>query len=97
MDDAAGDLCVSFSGLKTALLRYVQTHPDLNVPQVAASYQEAIVQAVADRTCIRDCNAKVRLYDVKNDPFQSKDLASDPDRQDRLEEMTVILDSRLRP
>lgn len=44
------DLCVSFSGLKTALLRYVQTHPDLNVPQVVASYQEAIVQAVADRT-----------------------------------------------
>jgi len=49
------------------------------------------------RTRIRDGNAKVRLYDVKNDPFQSKDLASDPDRQGRLEEMTAILDSRLRP
>ena len=44
------DLCVSFSGLKTALLRYVQTHPELDVPRVVASYQEAIVQAVADRT-----------------------------------------------
>lgn len=43
-------LCVSFSGLKTALLRYVESHPGLNVPQVVASYQEAIVQAVADRT-----------------------------------------------
>ena len=52
---------------------------------------------VALRTRIRDGNAKVRLYDVKNDPFQSKDLASDPDRQGRLEEMTAILDSRLRP
>ena len=61
------ELCVSFSGLKTALLRYVQQHPELTgstagsrdfggyevTPQVArvvASYQEAIVQAVADRT-----------------------------------------------
>jgi len=61
------ELCVSFSGLKTALLRYVQRNPillDPSVPtedfggyavspavaQVVASYQEAIVQAVADRT-----------------------------------------------
>jgi len=51
------ELCVSFSGLKTALLRYVQKHPSLledsNSPEVAkvvASYQEAIAQAVADRT-----------------------------------------------
>ncbi len=44
------ELCVSFSGLKTALLRYVQKTPDLDVPRVVASYQEAIVQAVADRT-----------------------------------------------
>ena len=61
------ELCVSFSGLKTALLRYAQQHPDLTesnegardfggyevtpqVAQVVASYQEAIVQAIADRT-----------------------------------------------
>ena len=44
------DLCVSFSGLKTALLRYVQQHHDLDIPQVVTSYQEAIVQSVADRT-----------------------------------------------
>ena len=61
------ELCVSFSGLKTALLRYVQQHPELLDPKVekrdfggyevspavahvVASYQEAIVQAVADRT-----------------------------------------------
>ena len=66
------ELCVSFSGLKTALLRHVQQHPELLAPsadaptltygknndqtvtvavaQVVASYQEAIVQAVADRT-----------------------------------------------
>ena len=45
------DLCVSFSGLKTALLRHVQAHPGaLDVPLLAASYQEAIAQALADRT-----------------------------------------------
>ena len=61
------ELCVSFSGLKTALLRHSQRHPELLAPtegardfggyavtpsvaHVVASYQEAIAQAVADRT-----------------------------------------------
>lgn len=46
------DLCVSFSGLKTALLRYVQKEQpsEADIPRVVASYQEAIVQAVAERT-----------------------------------------------
>ena len=65
------DLCVSFSGLKTALLRYVQkltgasktgdsfaeaaarpdgAVPPEMIPPVVASYQEAIVGAIADRT-----------------------------------------------
>ena len=47
-------LCVSFSGLKTALLRFVQQHPEAReepeLSRVVASYQEAIAQAVADRT-----------------------------------------------
>lgn len=51
----SADLCVSFSGLKTALLRYTQQHPEVLTDegkrtQVVASYQEAIVQAIADRT-----------------------------------------------
>ncbi len=61
------ELCVSFSGLKTALLRYVQQNPSIieskegtadfggyqvtpAIARVVASYQEAIAQAVADRT-----------------------------------------------
>jgi N6-L-threonylcarbamoyladenine synthase len=51
------ELCVSFSGLKTALLRYVQQNGGAQslqeageVPRIVTSYQEAIVQAVADRT-----------------------------------------------
>ncbi len=46
------ELCVSFSGLKTALLRYVQQHPEAtggDLDRVVTSYQEAIIQAVADR------------------------------------------------
>ena len=50
----SAELCVSFSGLKTALLRFVQQHPEAReepeLSRVVASYQEAIAQAVADRT-----------------------------------------------
>ncbi len=51
-DGLQADLCVSFSGLKTALLTYVQKHPpqtDEDVAQLCASYQEAIVDALAKR------------------------------------------------
>ena len=51
------ELCVSFSGLKTALLRHVQKEGGAEAisaagetPRLVASYQEAIVQAVAGRT-----------------------------------------------
>lgn len=51
------DLCVSFSGLKTALLRFVEKNggaekiaDDGLMPKVVASYQEAIVSVIADRT-----------------------------------------------
>lgn len=63
----SAELCVSFSGLKTALLRYTQQHPELlndtigarnfggyevtpAVAHTVASYQEAIAQAIAERT-----------------------------------------------
>ena len=53
------DLCTSFSGLKTALLHHVNrtygTAPDRNIPEadmprLVSSYQEAIVDVLADRT-----------------------------------------------
>ncbi len=40
----------SFSGLKTALLYYMKKHPDVPVPDAAASYQEAITDALIDKT-----------------------------------------------
>ena len=47
------DLCVSFSGLKTALLYSVRRNPpkdDAEKARIVAAYQEAIVGALADRT-----------------------------------------------
>lgn len=47
------DLCVSFSGLKTALLYYVKKNPphsDREKAALVAAYQEAIVGTLADRT-----------------------------------------------
>jgi N6-L-threonylcarbamoyladenine synthase len=47
------ELCVSFSGLKTALLYSVRKNPpkdDAEKARIVAAYQEAIVGALADRT-----------------------------------------------
>lgn len=50
---AQADLCFSFSGLKTALLYHLKNHADpassLDLGAIAASYQEAIVDALIDR------------------------------------------------
>lgn len=53
------DLCTSFSGLKTSLLRYVERTygsaadrkiPESDLPRLVSSYQESIVDILADRT-----------------------------------------------
>jgi N6-L-threonylcarbamoyladenine synthase len=53
MEDS-GDLDFSMSGLKTAVLRYVKTERaagrELDVPDVAASFQEAIVDVQVSKT-----------------------------------------------
>lgn len=56
-------LCFSFSGLKTSLRYYLQGHPDAlpdHLPDLAASYQDAVMGALADRTeeAIRKTRAK---------------------------------------
>jgi len=46
------ELCVSFSGLKTALLNYLQSNPpegEGRVAQIACDYQEAVVDALTKR------------------------------------------------
>ncbi len=42
----------SFSGLKTAVARYIQTHPDAyrdQIDEIAAGFQEAVVDVLADK------------------------------------------------
>ena len=62
--EGSGDLDFSLSGLKTAVLRYVRTEQaagrEIDVPDMAASFQEAIVDvqvsktiAAAERTGVR--------------------------------------------
>ena len=36
----------SFSGLKTAVVRYVRAHPDISTADVAASFQQAVVDVL---------------------------------------------------
>ena len=52
---------------------------------------------VALRVRMREGGAKVRLYNVAKDPFQTNDLADDPEQRSRLVEMSAILNARLRP
>lgn len=56
--------CVSFSGLKTALLYHLKAHPlgpepDPEVPHLAASYQEAIVDTLVQRAAHASQASKV--------------------------------------
>ncbi len=50
----------SFSGLKTAVINHVRKHPDAVTPDVAASFQEAVVDVLVHkaRRAARDLGAK---------------------------------------
>ncbi len=43
-------LNLSFSGLKTAVINYVRRHPDVSAPDVAASFQAAVVDVLVTKT-----------------------------------------------
>ncbi len=45
-----GSLDFSFSGLKTAVVRYVRAHPSVATEDVAASFQEAVVDVLVEKT-----------------------------------------------
>ncbi len=42
-------LAFSFSGLKTAVVHYVRDHPDVPTPDVAASFQQAVVDVLVHK------------------------------------------------
>jgi N6-L-threonylcarbamoyladenine synthase len=49
----------SFSGIKTSVLTYVRKHPDVNIADVAASFQEAVVDVLVTkaRRAVREVGA----------------------------------------
>jgi N6-L-threonylcarbamoyladenine synthase len=51
LGDMQAEMCVSFSGLKTALMLHLKAHPPApkEIPEISSSYQEAIVGALVDR------------------------------------------------
>ena len=53
---------------------------------------------VALRTRMREGGegAKVRLYNVVEDPFQSRDLSGEPEHQERLKKLSELLDRGFR-
>jgi N6-L-threonylcarbamoyladenine synthase len=60
---ASDSLDFSFSGLKTALLRYINAHPSEvqeHLPDIAASFQQAIVDVLVEKTF-----RAVRAYGVE--------------------------------
>lgn len=64
MPDIVPKYCVSFSGLKTSLLYHIKDHPlgsgpDAEVNNLAASYQEAIVDTLVQRASHAADTAKV--------------------------------------
>lgn len=47
-----GQLDCSFSGLKTAVVQYVRAHPECVVADVAASFQEAVVDQLVEKLAL---------------------------------------------
>lgn len=45
-----GELDFSFSGLKTAVLYTLQKHPDAEIPDIAASFQTAVIEVLVEKT-----------------------------------------------
>jgi len=61
------ELCVSFSGLKTSLMYRLRDHlpeNDAQVAEIVASYQEAIVDALADRCALALRDGRYRALAV---------------------------------
>ena len=61
------DLCVSFSGLKTALITHVRKHPprdERDVARICSAYQEAIVEALALRADLALKRGRYRSFAV---------------------------------
>ncbi len=50
----------SFSGLKTSVINYVRNHPDVSTADVAASFQEAVVDILVEKTGLAAAHVQAR-------------------------------------
>ena len=50
----------SFSGLKTSVINYVRKHPEVATADVAASFQEAVVDILVEKTRLAAARARAR-------------------------------------
>jgi N6-L-threonylcarbamoyladenine synthase len=50
----------SFSGLKTSVINYVRNHPDVSTADVAASFQEAVVDILVEKTRLAAAHVQAR-------------------------------------
>jgi len=94
----SGDFTFSFSGLKTSLLYFLKKakksgEPLLPVADIAASYQEAIVDVLAEKLCRAACQYKAKAISVVGG------VAANSRLRDKLEERALVfgLDLTLPP
>jgi N6-L-threonylcarbamoyladenine synthase len=85
------EMCVSFSGLKTALMYHLKANPPTpeDVPEIAASYQEAIVGALVDRCAYALNKGSYRALAVGGGVSLNRRL------RERLTELTATCNVRL--
>ena len=92
LGELEAELCVSFSGLKTALMYHLRAHPtqdDAEVAEVVASYQEAIVDALAERCACALRKKRYRALAVGGGVSLNRRL------RERLEQVTAHAGVRL--
>jgi N6-L-threonylcarbamoyladenine synthase len=85
------EMCVSFSGLKTALMYYLKANPPTpeNIPEIAASYQESIVGTLVDRCTYALNNGSYRALAVGGGVSLNRRL------RERLTELVATYNVRL--
>ena len=92
LGDLQAELCVSFSGLKTALMYHLRAQPPQDgaqVAEVAAAYQEAIVEALAERCAVALKKKRYRALAVGGGVSLNRRL------RERLEQVTAKAGVRL--
>ena len=92
----SGDLTFSFSGLKTALLYYLKNspkraEPQVPIPDIAASYQEAIVEVLVEKLCQAALQFGARAISVVGGVAANSRLRVCLETQSKIHNLSVTL------